>query len=150
MKKSVTLIVFLALWVTACETRTPVAVDYPNICKVENNKKLVEAIGYLNIGRSTMCKTEKGDTKCDIWFYQNNPNDEKKILSYIYVGSGANTMDKLEGSYTPDSVKIRDNNNNLITPNDKVKITADVFAVLGGAKPGDISCILTLKKIEKQ
>lgn len=147
MKRIVTLVVFLTLWTTACETRTPVAIEYPNICKVENHKKLVESTGYLKIGRSTMCRTEKGNTTCDLKFLQNTA-DEKGIRADVYVGSGANSMDKPEGSYTAESIKVRDNNGNLITPNDKVKVTSDTFIV--ASPSGDIACILYVKKIEKQ
>jgi hypothetical protein len=62
----------------------------------------------------------------------------------IEQGSGANTVEKLEGSYKKEDLKIHDNLGGAVKIGDKVKLSGEMNVMPDGS-----FCFLKVTKIEK-
>lgn len=125
-----------------------IAVEYANVCALENNNKRVTTEGYLVLGSSTFCSGKKGDVSCRLDFME-KPESTKDFTAYVTEGTGANQMEKLPRSYKRDDLKLRANDGSMVSPQDKVRVTGEVISVKTGAT-GEISCSITVKKIERR
>jgi hypothetical protein len=146
MMKLKTTVIFIVLSFAACGEYKGTPVDSAQICNAANHKQMVETQGFLTVGGSVLCSDKSGKSVCGLTLKQ-NPNDEKGIAANVEAGSGANTMDRLESGSK--DLKIRDNAGALVTANDKVKVTAEVFAQPNSLNPKETVCFLTVRKIEK-
>ena len=62
----------------------------------------------------------------------------------IEQGSGSSEIEKFEGSYKKDDLKIHDANGGFVKIGDKVRITGEMSVVPGS------TCFMEVDKIEKQ
>jgi len=143
-----TAVIFIVLSFAACSEYKGTPVDSAQVCSPANHKQMVETQGFLTAGASVLCSDKSGKSVCGLTLKQ-NPNDEKGIAANVEEGSGANTMDKFESGAKKEDLKIRDNAGAAVAPNDKVKVTAEVFAQPNSLNPKETVCFLTVRKIEK-
>lgn len=123
-------------------TKTAVPVDLATCCKVENEKKYVEVSGYLDDGGFMSCSGRDGRVQCGMNLAE-TPK-AKGLSVYVEEGDGANKISKINGSYKRDELKIHDNSGNVISLNDKVKVTGEMNVMPDGS-----FCFLEISKIEK-
>jgi hypothetical protein len=104
--------------------------------------------GYLELGATSFCSGTDGDITCHLNFKE-TPDSAKNFTAYVSEGTGANQMGKLPRSYRREELRLRANDNSLVAPQDKVRITGDVISMNVGPG-GENSCSITVKKIERR
>ncbi|MEO6393279.1 MAG: hypothetical protein ABIP75_15620 [Pyrinomonadaceae bacterium] len=129
------------------KTGTPT--EYTNACSEANDKKYIEVAGFLDDKGGIFCSnTGGGPVRCGFKLLQNS-GDPKGFSADIEIGTGANSVEKITGSYKREDIKIHDNSGNVINLADKYRVTGKLnFAKDPTAKTGDV-CYLTVTKIEK-
>ena len=128
-------------------SRTGTPVEYANMCDVANNHKTIAVVGFLDNDGSAMCSNSAGGgpIECGIRF-KNSLDSKEFVFAKITRGSWSSETENIEG----EGLKIRDNNSEFITRNQKVKITASVLVFTStdpNKKPE--GCSLSVDKIEK-
>jgi len=146
MSKSTFFLTLVAgLMAAGCAAKQGEPIDFATACKVENDGKYVELTGYLQDRGSVFCSNIGSSTvNCGMTL---TPTADSKegFMADIVQGSGSNEIEKFEGSYKKDDLKIRDNNGGLVKIGDKVKLTGK-FSVPPDAK----GCFMHADRIEKQ
>jgi hypothetical protein len=141
------LVLILAAGVLAasCTAKQAETIDFANSCKVENDGKYVAITGYLKDGGSIFCSNIGSSTvNCSLTLTE-TADGTKGIKADIEQGSGSNEIEKFEGSYKKENLKIRDNGGQTVNIGDKVKLTGK-FSVT----PDASLCFMHADKIEKQ
>jgi hypothetical protein len=123
------------------KTGTPV--EFSQACNIENEKKYLEVSGFLDDKGSVYCSNRSGRMECSFKLKE-NPTGEKTIGAEIEVGTAANTVEELKKNFKREDIKIRDNNGNIISLTDKVKLTGQMSIT-----PDGKVCFMTVTKIEK-
>lgn len=140
------MILGLGLFVSACDYKgTPV--EYAQTCDKANDGQYVEVVGYFKNTGSAMCSKRGNEPmRCPVNFYD-TPDQPKPIYSSIDLGSGASSIENVEGK----GLIIRDINKEPVENTDKVKVTASVMVYSSPPSPDakNAPCSLTVKKIEK-
>ena len=134
-----------ALLAMACAEPAGVPVEYSKACAAENDKKQIEVSGFLSDRGGVFCSNiGGGSVRCGFGLTE-TPNAEKITLSAdIERGTSANQVEELARGYKLADIKIRANDGNLISFNEKVKITGKLNFV-----PGSDRCYITVSKVEK-
>jgi hypothetical protein len=147
MNKTLWSMIGLGVLLTACEK--PTTIGYANVCNRDNDGKLIETTGYLNDGNGVFCSnTRNGTMECSFTLVE-KPHDEKGISADISVGTSANTAEELKSNYAPEDVKIRDNNGELISPAQKLRVTGRLQSFADKTDPSEGGCYLTVKTIKR-
>src|SRR5690349_10515750 len=140
-------LVEVCLLMAGCSSKG-IPVEFANMCDKANNHKTIEVIGFLDNSGSAMCSTSvnKGPMRCGIRF-KDSLSSEKWLLANIAKGSWSSEIENIEGQ----GLKIRDNNSEFITRQQKVKITASVrvFDPTPANTDPATACSLSVDKIEK-
>lgn len=117
-------------------------VDLANACAADNEKKYISTTGYLNDGGSIYCSNTGGRMDCSLDLVA-SPGGPRVLGAEIEQGSSSSEIEKFEGSYKKDDLKIHDANGGLVKIGDKVKITGQMSVVPGS------TCFMEIDKIEK-
>jgi hypothetical protein len=141
-----TAMIGMCIFLGGC-SRKGIPVEYANMCDVANNHKTIEVVGYLANDGSAMCSNSAGGgpIECGIRF-QDSLTSKTFSMAKITKGSWSNEIENVEG----EGLKIRDNNSDFITREQKVKLTASVLVFTStdpNKKPE--GCSLSVDKIEK-
>ena len=146
MSKSTFVLVLAAgLLAAGCAAKQAETIDFANACKVENDGKYVALTGYLKDGGSIFCSNIGSSTvNCSLKIAE-TAEGANSFNADIEQGSGSNEIEKFEGSYKKENLKIRDNSGGFVNIGDKVKLTGK-FSVPPDAK----GCFMHADKIEKQ
>jgi pimeloyl-CoA synthetase len=75
--------------------------------------------------------------------------DEKGFSADIAIGSGANSMDKLESGYQKTDIKVRNNDGNAIDMSKAVKVTGKVSFSDDPTYTSGPVCYMKVYKIEQ-
>lgn len=75
-------------------------------------------------------------------------SDTEGFTADIAVGSSANTVEKIEGSFKPEDIKIRDNSGEFVKLGDKVRLTGTMTAVKDPVLAASV-CYLKVDRIER-
>jgi len=138
---------FLCFAATGCNT-TGVPVEHAKACDAENDGKTVEVTGFLNDKGSLFCSnTGGGPVRCGFKLLA-SVGDDKGISADVETGGGANEVEKPASGYKKEDIKLRDNNGNLITYADKVRVTGKIRSTKDPVSNTTV-CYLTVYKIEK-
>jgi len=140
--KTLTLIVLIIAFATACKPRDAVRVDLANACVGENEKKYLTTTAFLDPGASVYCSNRGGRMDCSLNAIA-TPGAPRVFGADIEEGSGANHIEKITGSYKREDLKIHDNAGGVINLADKVDLTGEMNVV-----PGSV-CFMEVDKIEK-
>jgi hypothetical protein len=144
MKLSSVLVTFIAaVSLGACATKQAEQISFPITCKAENDKKYVQISGYIADQGVVYCSNTGGRMECSFTLTE-SPGSSNALRVEIAQGSGANSVEKFEGSYKPQDIKIHDNSGNLLKIGDEAKLTGTMNALPDGSL-----CFLTVDKIEK-
>lgn len=135
-------IIAIAFVAVAC-TKQATPVDLANACAADNEKKYLSTVGYLNDGGSIFCSNTGGRMDCGLDLAA-SPGGPRVLGAEIEQGSGSSEIEKFEGSYKKDDLKIHDANGGFVKLGDKVKITGEMNVVPGS------TCFMEIDKIEKQ
>ncbi len=145
LKNSFLLALVSGLFIAGCAAKQGEPVDFATACKVENDGKYVELTGYLQDRGSVFC-SNIGSSMVNCGMTLTPTADGKEgFLADIEQGTGSNEIEKFEGSYKKDDLKIRDNAGAFVQIGDKVKLTGK-FSVPPDAK----GCFMHADRIEKQ
>lgn len=140
-------VVFLCFAAVGCNT-TGIPVEHAKACDPENDGKTVEVTGFLNDKGGLYCSnTGGGPVRCGFKLLA-SVGDDKGISADVETGSGANEVEKPSSGYKKEDIKIRDNNGNLFTYADKVKVTGKIRSTKDPVNNTTV-CYLTVAKIEK-
>jgi hypothetical protein len=129
---------------TACAAKQAEQIAFPTACRADDDKKYVQYTGYVTDDGSVFCSDTGGRMECGFSLTQ-DPSGGAKSRIDIAQGSGANSVEKFEGSYKKDDIKIHDNSGSLVKIGDKIQVTGTMNALPDGSL-----CFLTVDKIEKQ
>ena len=140
MTKKIFLLIAVALFF-GC-TKQSISVDIANACAADNEKKYITTSGYIDDKGSIFCSNTGGRMDCSLDFIA-APGGERVFGADIEQGSGASEIEKFEGSYKRDDLKIHDASGALIKLSDKVKVTGEMNVVPGS------TCFMEIDKIEK-
>ncbi|MBV9241381.1 MAG: hypothetical protein JO314_05160 [Acidobacteria bacterium] len=140
MKFGLTLTVAL-LAISCAKQATPV--DLANVCAADNEKKYISTVGYLNDGGSIFCSNTGGRMDCSLDLAA-TAGGARVLGAEIEQGSGASEIEKFEGSYKKEDLKIHDANGGFVKIGDKVRVTGELSVVPGS------TCFMEIDKIEKQ
>ncbi|HMJ08491.1 MAG TPA: hypothetical protein VK468_05775, partial [Pyrinomonadaceae bacterium] len=145
--KALVLCAAAGLSIAACAGKPAETIDFANSCKIENDAKYVAITGYLNDGGSIFCSNiGGGPVTCGLMLAETADGVKGRGLkSDIDQGSGSNQIEKFEGSYKKENLRIRDNAGQMVNIGDKVKLTGK-FSVT----PDASLCFMHADKIEKQ
>ena len=148
MTRSVIVTVFVLLTTLACGAPQGTPTDLASACNPDNEKKYLEVGGYIVAGSSVFCSNIGGGRlECGLDF-SDAPDGQRKMGAEVAQASGANAIEKLPSGYKKEDIKIRDNAGNVISLNDKVRVTGKMSIGPGsGGTPG--VCFMTVEKIEK-
>jgi len=150
--RKITIILVLAMSIVfvGCEAANVVGeqVEYANACDADNDKKVIETSGYLDSGIGLYCSSTGGRMECGFKLKKNLDDDEKGFTADVAIGSGANTMDKLDGSFEKADIKVRNIEGKEIDLTKKVKITGKLNSSKDVVSK-DLVCYLKVLKIEQ-
>ncbi|MBX7223375.1 MAG: hypothetical protein K1Y36_25910 [Blastocatellia bacterium] len=125
---------------------TPIPVQYDNMCSQSYDGKLVTVEGYLEVGSSVMVNKSRNGTTYNIEF-KKTPADTKYVSAEVEQGRWWNCMEGLAKSYKPEDIKFHTNDGTVLTPKDRMRITARVRSTTqGGTRE---VCYIKVTKIEK-
>lgn len=143
-------LLFAAFILTACR-KTPVAVEYQNVCQPENNGKYVAVSGYFNVDDFTICRARSNTNKITcLMRLREKADDAKSFGAQVYEGGGANQMAELKRDFQLEDIKIRADDGTVIVLSDRVKVTGEVEIIALRSQPGTNACSISVEKIEKQ
>lgn len=140
--------VALAAFAVGCnQTGTPV--EYSKACDLENEKKYIEVSGYLSDKGGIFCSnTGGGPMRCGLKLLE-TPTSEKGFTADLEQGNWANNIEQVPKNYKSENIKIRDNNSEYISMDQKVKLVGRMNVAKSPDGKADV-CYLTVTKIEKQ
>jgi hypothetical protein len=138
------LIFVIGIFLAACATKQAQEIAFPTTCKAEDDHKYYAITGYLTDGGSVYCSDTGGRMECNFSLTE-KADGGAQIGAGIAQGSGANSVEKFEGSYKKSDIKIHDSSGGLVKLGDKVKVTGDYNALPDGSH-----CFIEVDKIEKQ
>lgn len=141
--RKVLVLMALGVFLVGCNVEGE-PVEYSKMCDVGNNDKRIEVSGFLDDAGSLYCSNRSGRMECGFKL-KNDLNDEKGNSADIAIGSGANSMDKVERGYQKADIVIRGNDGNKIDLTKKVKVTGDLRSV----ETPDVVCYMKVLKIEQ-
>lgn len=148
MKNYVILAVLLVCCVlVGCDT-TGEPVEYSKVCSKASDGKTVETSGFLDDAGGVFCSNTSGRMECGFKL-KNDLKDEKGFSADIAIGSGANSMDKLESGYQKSDIKVRNNDGNPVDLSKKVKVTGKVSFSDDPAYTSGPVCYVKIYKIEQ-
>lgn len=140
-------VLLLALAGAGCDTKgEPVA--YDQACSLGNDGRSIETKGYLDDVGSVFCSDTSGRMECGMKLKARS-EDKTGFTADIALGSGANTMDKLERGYQRTDITIRNNEGNVVDLGKEVTITGTLSAYQSTEVPGGVGCFVKVYKIEQ-
>ncbi len=139
------LILLCGVGFAGCAKPTPL--EFGSVCQKDNDQKYVSVEGYLGAGVTVLCSTHGSVRACGLELYD-KPGSTSKISAYIEEGTGDNEMEPPTRNYTKDSLKIRTDGGQLVTPQDKVRITGTAKTATDANGSYSV-CFIDVKKIEK-
>jgi len=144
-KSTIFLTVVAGILTASCAAKEGEPIDFANSCKMENDGKYVAIVGYLKADTGIFCSNIGSSTvNCGLTLTE-TADGTKGLKADIEQGSGSNEIEKFEGSYKKENLKIRDNNGDMVKIGDKVKLTGK-FSVT----PDASLCFMHADRIEKQ
>jgi hypothetical protein len=135
------IVLMSAVLFTSCK-KDATPVDLSNACAADNEKKYLSTVGYLNDGGSIYCSNTGGRMDCSLDLVA-SPGGPRVLGAEIEEGNGSSEIEKFEGSYKKDDLKIHDANGGFVKIGDKVRITGEMSVVPGS------TCFMEIDKIEK-
>jgi hypothetical protein len=142
MKITVTILIsFLFL---ACGSKPAEQIAFPTTCKAEDDKRYVQFSGYVTDGGSVFCSNTGGRMECGFELTE-KPDGGAKINVDIAQGSGSSSVEKFEGSYKKEDIKIHDRSGGLVKLGDNIQVKGKMNALPDGSH-----CFFTVDEIEKQ
>ena len=138
----------LVLVIAGCETKG-VPVAYDQACTLGNDKKTIETKGFLDDDGSVFCSNTSGRMECGFAF-KKSADGKKGFSADIAIGSGANSMDKLNRGYKKEDIVIRNNDGNVVDLGKEVTITGDLSAYQSESAPNGVGCFVKVYKIEQK
>ena len=122
-------------------------VEYSKACDSENDDKTIETKGYIVMRRGIFCSNRSGRTECG-FDLKKDPKDEFRFSADVAVGSGANTMDKVESGFDASDIKIRNNAGNEIDMEKEVTVTGEINSSKDPVSK-NLVCYMKVVKIEQ-
>jgi hypothetical protein len=122
MKKLTFLLIALAAW--GCASAPPPATPqtFANYNTQANHDKQISLEGYLRLPVSALVN----DTM--LLDLKETPDSKDKPVSVsLYIGAGANQVEKPPKDYTDKDLKVHANDGSLIEPNQKVRVSAKLI-----------------------
>lgn len=148
MKKTIFLfITALSIIAAGCNYKGE-PVEHANACGEANNKKYIEVSGLLKNKGGIFCSNTSGRMECGFRLMKDEA-DTEGFTADLAVGSSANTVEKIEKSFKPEDLKIRDNAGEFVKVGDKVKLTGEITVVKDATDPKGGVCYLKVDKIER-
>ncbi len=128
---------------SAC-SKTAIPVEIGNICAVDNEKKYLSTVGFLDDRGSIFCSNiGGGPVRCGVDVIA-HAGGKKAFGADIEQGSSASEIEKLESGYKGSDIKVHDNSGAITKLTDKVKLTGQMSITPDGSV-----CFMTVDKIEK-
>ncbi len=122
-------------------------VEQAKMCDAGNDGKRIETEGFLDDKKGLFCSNTSGRMECGFKL-KGSADAEEGFSADIEIGSGANTMDKVERGYQKSDIVIRDNDGNRIDLEKKVKVTGDLRSTNDPVSK-NVVCYLKVLKIEQ-
>jgi hypothetical protein len=148
MKKSLCLLA-LSIFLGACGAPTGKPVEYSKACDHGNDKKTIETAGFLDSGTGLFCSNTSGRMECGFKL-KNELKEETGFTADIAVGSGANSMDKVERGYQKSDLKVRGNDGSEVDLNKRVSVTGKLTSVDDATDPTGGVCYMKVYKVEQK
>ncbi len=136
----------ISLTFSACNSKGE-RVEYSSACSDASNKKYIEVEGLLKNKGGVLCSNTSGRMECGFRLMKDG-SDTEGFTADIAVGSSANTVEKIEGSFKPEDIKIRDNSGEFVKLGDKVRLTGTMTAVKDPVLAASV-CYLKVDRIER-
>jgi hypothetical protein len=141
-------VISIAFVIAGCDSKgVPIAFD--QACTLGNDKKTIETSGFLDDNGSVFCSNTSGRMECGFAF-KKSPDGKKGFSADIAIGSGANSMDRLERGYKKEDIVIRNNEGNTVDLGKEVKITGDLSAYQSDTEPNGVGCFVKVYKVEQK
>lgn len=138
---------FLSLLFIGCTPPKGEPVEFSKACDRSNDQKVIEVKGFLDDDGSVFCSNTGGPYTCGFKLKKKSDGNEK-ISTYVEVGNGANSVEKIERGYTREDIKIRNNEGNVIDLSKKVTVTGTLKSWEDKTSPEGGGCFLNAAKIE--
>lgn len=142
------LVLCLAILIAGCDTKG-VPVSYDQACALGNDGKTIATKGYLSDDGSVFCSNTGGRMECGFTF-KKSPDAKAAFSADIAVGSGSNSMDKLNSGYKKEDIAIRGNDGNAVDLSKEVTITGKLSAYQSDSAPNGVGCFVQAYKIEQK
>jgi hypothetical protein len=139
---------FVAFAFAGCDTKG-VPTPFDQACALGNDKKTIETKGFLDDNGSVFCSNTGGRMECGFAF-KKTLDGKKGFSADIAIGSGANSMDKLERGYKKENIVIRNNDGNVVDLGKEVTITGDLSAYQSDSEPSGVGCFVKVYKVEQK
>jgi hypothetical protein len=139
------LLLFTALMMSSC-AETPIEVGFDEACDEVNTGKTITTEGYLVIGRSLFCSSDRnGHMRCGLYLL-----DEPRELDFsevnfsvnILQGTSTHQIEPVERGFTEADIRIRDADGNLVDLNETVQVTGRMLV-------GADSCQMDVNEIRQ-
>src|SRR5213080_4440793 len=106
MTKTAIALIASVIFCVSCAEKKAEPIELATGCKLENEKKYVQVSGFLSDQGSIFCSNiGSGRMDCGFALLQ-TPDAKEGLKSDIAEGTGANSVEKFEGSHTKDTLKI--------------------------------------------
>jgi hypothetical protein len=128
-------------------------VAFKDLCKAENDRKLLATEGNLAAPFEGICRiVEKGQMKATACSYdlRELPNSEARISLNIEQGDGPNRVDKTRQAAKQGVAAIADKDGKFLADKARVRVTGTVAAVPNSLKPDETICWMDVTKIERR
>ena len=148
MKKLISLSILSVILIAAGCNVEGEPVDYAKACDRGNNKKTVETKGFLDIPGMMSCSNTSGRMECGFKL-RKAIGDEEGFSADVAIGSGANTMDKVERGFAKSDVKVRADDGTEIDLTKAVTVTGEITSVDDPTDPSGGVCYMKVYKLEQ-
>jgi len=128
-------------------------VAFKDLCKAENDGKLLATEGNLSAPFEGLCRpVQKGETKATVCSFdlRELPNSDARLSLNIELGEGPNRVDKTRQGAKQGAAAVADKDGKFLADKVRVRVTGTVAAVPNSLKPDETICWVDVTKIERR
>jgi hypothetical protein len=120
------LLLLIVMLVSSC-TATPLKISFDETCLEANSGKTITTEGYLVIGRSLFCSSDRnGYLRCSLYLLDEPREPDFSEVNFsinILQGTGNHQIEPVERGFTEADIRMRDADGDLVNLDEAVQVT---------------------------
>ncbi len=139
------LLLIIVILASSCST-APLNVSFDEACVEANSGKTITTEGYLVIGRSLFCSSDRnGHLRCSLYLLDEPREPDFSQVNFsinILQGTGSHQIEPVETGFTVADIRIRGTDGDLVNLNETVQVTGRMLV-------GADSCQMDVNEIRQ-